>query len=190
MVLAAPRQDSILASPFAMKFTSSVSALLGCLALASGLAVEARDPNYKSYDGYKVFRLSFGKDVAKVSGIVERLGLTTWKGAPKPDVPSDIVVPPAQVSAFIAEVAGMKFITMHEDLGKSIDKESPVSIYRGTLHCPGRLYLQLLMTLQLERRLISRGSTRTTPTPTISSGSTIWRRSIHCRLRSCLRALR
>jgi len=114
-----------------MKFTSSVSALLGCLALASGAAVQMPDPNYKSYDGYKVFRLSFGQDVEKVVGIVERLGLTTWMGAPRAGHPSDIVVSPSQVANFLAEVRGMSYITMHEDLGKSIESESPVSAYRG-----------------------------------------------------------
>jgi hypothetical protein len=115
-----------------MKFTSSVSTLLGCLAFASGAAVQIRDPEYKSYDGYKVFRLSFGQDVDKVVGIVERLGLTTWKGAPRAGHASDIVVPPSQVDNFLAEVAGMSFITMHEDLGKSIEAESPVNAYQGT----------------------------------------------------------
>jgi len=31
----------------------------------------------KSYDGFKVFRLAVGQDVAKVSGIIEKLDLTT-----------------------------------------------------------------------------------------------------------------
>ncbi|KAK0639674.1 carboxypeptidase [Cercophora newfieldiana] len=112
-----------------MKLTSSVSALLGFLALASGAAVETRDIGYKSYDGYKVFRLSFGQDVEKVAGIIERLGLNTWMGAPRAGHPSDIVVPPNQVANFLAETRGMTYITMHEDLGKSIEAEAPVGIY-------------------------------------------------------------
>ncbi|KAK4443783.1 Metallocarboxypeptidase A [Podospora aff. communis PSN243] len=114
-----------------MKFTNSVSALLGFLALASGASVQTRDLDYVSYDGYKVFRLSFGDNVAKVSSIIERLGLTTWKGAPVAGRPSDIVVPPTQVANFLAEVRGMTYITMHEDLGKSIEDEAPISAYQA-----------------------------------------------------------
>lgn len=114
-----------------MKFASSVSALLGFLALASGAAVQKRDEEYKSYDGYKVFRVSVGKDVAKMKSIIERFGLSTWMGPPRAGKASDIVVPPAHINDFLGAISGLDYITMHEDLGKSIADQAPVGIYRS-----------------------------------------------------------
>ncbi|KAK3934265.1 zinc carboxypeptidase [Diplogelasinospora grovesii] len=95
-------------------------------ALCAAVAVQQRRV---SYDGHKVFRVSVGQEVAKVNGIVSKLGLTTWKGAPRAGAFADIVVPPAQVSAFTAEITGMDTITMHEDLGASIAEESTFYTY-------------------------------------------------------------
>ncbi|KAK0738902.1 carboxypeptidase [Schizothecium vesticola] len=108
-----------------MKFP--VLAAVGLASLASGAAVHSSQR--KSYDGYKVVRLSVGQDVAKVSSIIEKLDLTTWMGPPKAGRHSDIVIPPAQVAAFEAATVGMKATIMHEDLGLSIDEQNTFSTY-------------------------------------------------------------
>ncbi|KAK4153994.1 Metallocarboxypeptidase A [Chaetomidium leptoderma] len=100
------------------------STLLG---LSSAAAVQSSQR--KSYDGYKVFRLTVGEDVAKVNNIIDTLGLTTWKGRPRAGAAADIVVPPARVNAFEAEITGMEAVAMHQDLGASIAEESTFSAY-------------------------------------------------------------
>lgn len=99
------------------------------LALASAVAV--RSPQWKSYDGYKVVRLTVGEDVAKVSDIISRLGLETWKGKVRAGAVADVVIPPSKISAFVNETAGMEAVTMHEDLGASIAAESTFHTYVG-----------------------------------------------------------
>ncbi|AEO56600.1 carboxypeptidase [Thermothelomyces thermophilus ATCC 42464] len=109
-----------------MKLNLLVSSAL--LALASAAAVQSPQQR-KSYDGYKVVRLTVGKDAAKVNSIIDRLGLSTWKGKVRAGAVADIVIPPSQVDAFAAETAGMEAITMHEDLGASIAAESTFQAY-------------------------------------------------------------
>ncbi|GAB1317997.1 hypothetical protein MFIFM68171_08207 [Madurella fahalii] len=108
-----------------MRFALLASSVL--LGLSSAAAVQSQER--KSYGGYKVFRLSVEQDVAKVNNIIGKLGLTTWKGAPRAGAAADIVVPPSEVAAFEAEISGMNAITMHEDLGASIAEESTFSTY-------------------------------------------------------------
>jgi hypothetical protein len=110
-----------------MKTSASLLLSLPCFAAAAAVQ-QAK----VSYDGYKVFRVAVGDEVAKVNGIVEKLGLATWKGAPRANAMADIVVPPAQLEAFNAEIGDMDSITMHEDLGASIAEESDFSVYAGT----------------------------------------------------------
>ncbi|KAL1837079.1 hypothetical protein VTJ49DRAFT_4307 [Mycothermus thermophilus] len=107
-----------------MKFQLLVSS--GLLALASAAAVQS--PR-KSYSGYKVFRVDVGSDATRLNNVVDKLGLSTWKGRPRPNAQADIVVPPSQLAAFEAEVAGLKKVTMHEDLGLSIEDETSFSTY-------------------------------------------------------------
>lgn len=105
-------------------------ALLGMASAATLL-----EPRKVSYDGYKVVRLPVGNQVAKVNNIVSKLGLATWKGAPRKGAFADIVVPPSQIAAFSEEVAGIDTIIMHEDLGASIAEESGFEIYAGLSPC-------------------------------------------------------
>ncbi|KAM7200875.1 zinc carboxypeptidase [Naviculisporaceae sp. PSN 640] len=104
-------------------------AALSLLLTLGSAAVSRPKPQVKSYKGYKVFRVAVGTDASKVSGIVNKLGLTTWKGAPRAGTFADIVVPPTEVATFETEVSGMDVITMHEDLGASIDEESTFQTY-------------------------------------------------------------
>lgn len=69
----------------------------------------------------------------KVNGIVNRLALQTWKGAPRANAMADIVVPPSQVDSFQKEIDGMQAITMHSNLGESIANESSFQTYAGKL---------------------------------------------------------
>ncbi|KAK3299584.1 carboxypeptidase [Chaetomium fimeti] len=108
-----------------MRYSLLVSS--GLLALASAASVPSSER--KSYDGYKVVRLTVGEDAAKVQDMVDRLGLATWMGKPRANANTDIVVPPSVLGAFEAEIAGMKAVTMHNDLGASIANEATFSTY-------------------------------------------------------------
>ncbi|KAJ0163190.1 Metallocarboxypeptidase A-like protein [Colletotrichum tanaceti] len=107
-----------------------------CLAILSAIAATASAASVAagsggakrvSYDGTKVFRVSVGDEVDRVNGVVDKLRLSTWKGAPRAGAMADIVVPPADVAAFEAAMAGMNVTTMHEDLGAAIADESDSS---------------------------------------------------------------
>ncbi|KAJ9148825.1 Zinc carboxypeptidase [Coniochaeta hoffmannii] len=98
-----------------------------CVSLASAAAVAK--PERVSYDGYKVFRVAVGDQVAKVNDVVSSLGLATWKGAPRAGAFADIVVPPTKIDSFAEKVAGLDTVTMHEDLGASIAEESSFHTY-------------------------------------------------------------
>ena len=100
-----------------------------CVSLASAAAVAK--PESVSYDGYKVFRVAVGDEVAKVNDVVSGLGLATWKGAPRAGAFADIVVPPTKIESFAEKVAGLDTVTMHEDLGASIAEESSFHTYAG-----------------------------------------------------------
>ena len=84
-----------------------------------------------SYDGYKVFRVQVREDVEMVNGVIDRLGLATWKGAKRAGAAADIVVPPNQVEDFKKEIEGLDAVVMHHDLGASINTESDFHIYAG-----------------------------------------------------------
>lgn len=96
-----------------------------CLAsLASALANPVVHDRKVSYDGFEVFRLPVGDDVSRVAGLVEDLGLETWKAFNKPGAYADVVVPPEKLSAFKEQVAGMEGVeVMHENLAASIAAE-------------------------------------------------------------------
>ncbi len=109
-----------------------LTALSASLALLVGVSAAPSGTGPVSYDGYKVFRVSFPDDeVDKVKDIISRLSLTTWKGAPRAGRASDIVVTPSRLADFAHEVAGFDVVTMHEDLGASIAAESNFQSYAG-----------------------------------------------------------
>lgn len=88
------------------------SLLFASLALASGSTV--------SYDGVRVVRLPTGDDSERISDIIKRLELDTWK---QTDSFADIVVPLNKLDAFNYQVTGLDATTMHKDLGASIAVE-------------------------------------------------------------------
>ncbi|GJD03047.1 Zinc carboxypeptidase [Colletotrichum higginsianum IMI 349063] len=107
----------------------SLAILSAIAATASAASVAAGSAKRVSYDGTKVFRVSVGDEVDRINSVVDKLQLSTWKGAPRAGALADIVVPPTEVAAFEAEIAGMNVTTMHEDLGAAIADESSFSLY-------------------------------------------------------------
>ncbi|TID06472.1 Metallocarboxypeptidase A-like protein [Colletotrichum higginsianum] len=110
-----------------MKSLAILSAIAATTASAASVA--AGSAKRVSYDGTKVFRVSVGDEVDRINSVVDKLQLSTWKGAPRAGALADIVVPPTEVAAFEAEIAGMNVTTMHEDLGAAIADESSFSLY-------------------------------------------------------------
>lgn len=108
-----------------MTFLLSACSLLG---LASAAVLQ--QPKV-SYDGYKVVRVPVGMDASKVTDMVSKLGLSTWKGAPKAGSFADIVVAPSKLDAFTKATEGMQVHVMHENLGESITKESEFPAFSG-----------------------------------------------------------
>ena len=97
--------------------------LLSTLSLAIA-SPYIHQPRQVSYDGYQVFRVPVGLDASKVTEIVEKLQLDTWKAPNKAGAFADVVVSPDKLQAFNEEVAGIEGIeVMHEDLGASIAAE-------------------------------------------------------------------
>ncbi|POS72027.1 zinc carboxypeptidase [Diaporthe helianthi] len=101
-----------------------LAVLLSSLLLAIASPSVQPQPRAVSYDGYRVFRVPVGLDASKVTEIVEKLELDTWKAPNKAGAFADVVVSPDKLQAFNDEVAGIEGIeVMHEDLGASIAAE-------------------------------------------------------------------
>ncbi|KAF2807181.1 uncharacterized protein BDZ99DRAFT_465111 [Mytilinidion resinicola] len=105
-----------------MKF---LTLALASAALASAVSVPAKI----TYDGFKVYRVSVGSNVAAVKSIMSKLQLESWTGRPKANGFVDLMVPPTQVENFEADTADLSIQLMHEDLGLSIADEGQVSVY-------------------------------------------------------------
>lgn len=73
-----------------------------------------------SYDGVQVVRLPTGEDPERISDIIARLELDTWKHT---DSFADIAVPLNKLDAFENEIMGLDVTIMHKDLGNSIAVE-------------------------------------------------------------------
>lgn len=105
----------------------SFTLLSAFLASASAAVIQ---PQRVSYDGYKVYRVSVGKNnIGRINDIIEKLNLQTWKSAKKAGSFADIVVHPSQLEAFNKETFDLKPVVMHEDLGVSIAEESAFQPY-------------------------------------------------------------
>ncbi|KAK4163834.1 putative carboxypeptidase [Cladorrhinum sp. PSN259] len=104
-----------------MKYLSALSALLAVSSAAPSPEVR---PLVKGYDGVKVFRVAVKNQVAKVTDVIEKLGLETWKAPKAPGALADIVVPPNKVAEFTEALSGMDITTIHEDLAVSMQKET------------------------------------------------------------------
>lgn len=98
---------------------------LATLSVASAAAVNGK----VSYDGWKVFRVTVGDDSAKLSSVMNKLQLSTWKGKVASSSVVDIPVPPLQVLEFESSIKDFSSLVMHEDLGASIAQEEVFETY-------------------------------------------------------------
>lgn len=105
-----------------MKFLAPLLATLG---LASAAAVNSK----VTYDGWKVYRVTVGDDSSKLSSVMSKLQLSTWKGKVGHSSVVDIPVPPLQTLEFESGINGYSSLVMHEDLGASIAQEEVFETY-------------------------------------------------------------
>ncbi|KAK2603613.1 hypothetical protein QQS21_004194 [Conoideocrella luteorostrata] len=105
-----------------MRATTIVASFLGT---ASAVAIRSKP----SYDGHMVFRVPVTDDGSHIRGIVDKLNLITWQPPSKKGAFADIQVSPTQLESFQNAMKDYKVITMHEDLGKSIQSESTFHTY-------------------------------------------------------------
>lgn len=100
---------------------------LASLALASGAAVTKQ----ASYDNFKVYRVDVGEHANQLGSIIDKFGLSTWKGKVGISKVIDVVVPPSYILDFEAGVQGMSTRVLHENLGASIADEQTFGVYGG-----------------------------------------------------------
>ncbi|KAF1973766.1 hypothetical protein BU23DRAFT_505937 [Bimuria novae-zelandiae CBS 107.79] len=98
---------------------------LAGLSLASAAAVNGK----VSYDGWKVYRVTVGDNKAKLSSVMDKLQLSTWKGKVATSTVVDVPVPPTHVLEFEAATQGYNTLVMHDDLGASIAGEEAFETY-------------------------------------------------------------
>lgn len=84
-----------------------------------------------SYDGYKVFRVPSGGNASPIDDVVAKLKLDTWHGVQARTSFADVVVPPSKLSQWEEMASGFAPITMHDNLGASIEEESSFITYSG-----------------------------------------------------------
>ncbi|OAA58031.1 carboxypeptidase [Niveomyces insectorum RCEF 264] len=116
-----------------------------------------------SYDGFKVLRVPVSHaNLHAVNSAIDDLGLSTWQDSRKPGRFADVVVPPAQATAFAERLGSIDTATtettmmMHDDLGAAIAEEMKYGAYEAgslndtwfhTFH-PYEDHLQFLHDLQ------------------------------------------
>jgi len=84
------------------------------------------------YDNVKVLRIPTGNITSELDSLVSKYNLDAWTLHIRPDCHLDVEVPAEKYSEFTTTVNGLlkgngitvPIITMHEDLGASIRKES------------------------------------------------------------------
>ncbi|KAF2179352.1 hypothetical protein K469DRAFT_730642 [Zopfia rhizophila CBS 207.26] len=100
------------------------------LGLASLTLVSAASVAKKAnYDGFKVYRVNVGEDSAKLSEVVSKLELATWKGKVETSKIVDVMVPPSQIQEFEKSAESLNTELMHDNLGLSISEETAYSVY-------------------------------------------------------------
>jgi carboxypeptidase A4 len=99
--------------------------------LAIGLASAAAVEKKVDYNDYKVYRVDVGEDRSKLGSVIEKLGLSTWKGKVDTSSVVDVVVPPASILQFEAGTQGLSSKVLHENLGASIAEEQTFGVYAG-----------------------------------------------------------
>jgi hypothetical protein len=82
-------------------------------------AATVRSPAPKSYDGYKVYHVKTGKQLAQVQQSLSKLSHNVWETSSDH---IDVAIPPHEVASF--EALGLHTRLLHENLGASISTES------------------------------------------------------------------
>lgn len=113
-LLAAPYLLALLAAPY-------------LLALASAVALRPREEESISYDGFKVYRVATGDNLATIQNDLSDFSLQTWNI----DVSQymDVAISPDQIEKF--ESLSLDTTVMHEDLGADIKAEWDPSASSG-----------------------------------------------------------
>ena len=111
-----------------MKLGRFLSFLLSALPV---LAVTFQDTSV-IYDNVKVLRIPTGNNTSKLDSLVSKYELNVWTVHTRPNSHLDVEVPAEKYTGFTTAVSSIlkedgipvPIITMHEDLGASIRKES------------------------------------------------------------------
>ena len=98
------------------------SALLHSLWVTFAAGAALRTPDYVSYDGFKVFRVKTGRQLAYVKEKLATIPYEQWNHDEGTNL--DVVIAPEHVAAF--ESFGFNSKCMHDNLGASIPAESRV----------------------------------------------------------------
>lgn len=96
------------------------------------LAAAASVPQPVSYDGHKVFRVPVHDDGTFLNSVLDKLDVSVWQPPTKKGAFADIQVAPHMLKSFHDAMDGHELITMHNDLGDSVKKESTYETYAGT----------------------------------------------------------
>jgi len=97
------------------------------------------------YDNVKVLRIPTGHDISKLESLISKYQLNIWTEHPLPNSHIDVEVPAEVYWNFTTTVNGIleedgitaPMITMHEDLGESIRKESEGIVPASELKAQG-----------------------------------------------------
>lgn len=76
--------------------------------------------NFVDYEGFQAVRVSTENHAERVSGVVKKLELDTWRQTTSF---VDIVVPPSQLETFNNELADLDVEVLDQNLGRSIAAE-------------------------------------------------------------------
>lgn len=101
--------------------------LFALVTTASAAAIESA----VSYDGHKVFRIPVTDDGSHIKSVINKLKLDVWQPPSRKGAFADIQVAPSQLKDFHKAMEGQELITMHDDLGSSISRESTFEVYAG-----------------------------------------------------------
>jgi len=116
--------------------------------LLSALPVFAQDTRVL-YHNVKVVRIPTGPNTSKLESLVTKYQLNVWTEHASPNSHLDVEVPREKYTSFTTAVDGIlkeegittPIVTMHEDLGESIRKESEGSVSASKLRVQGRVAL-------------------------------------------------
>jgi hypothetical protein len=97
------------------------------------------------YQGFKVLRIPTGPNTLKLEALVTNYQLNVWTEHALPNSHLDVEVPPEKYTSFATAVDSIlkddgittPIVTMHNDLGESIRKESEGSISASQLRAQG-----------------------------------------------------